>query len=437
MKRSSFRVFARNGDRFPERRMTYIEFFDKIASENVCACLTYAPERVIYIGDDKGLMNKHIRRYQKIFDDKEPKIDFDCRSVSRSKLNEVVALLSELVETYDDCVFDITGGDEMYILALGIVTSRYPDKNIQIHKFNLRNNAIYDCDTDGVTIFRQTPKLSVDENIRIYGGEVSYGTVDEDKTYRWDMNADFACDLEQMWEICIKSGRAWNVQIGVFAAMEEIGCKSEDGLTLVAPMLAVEKYLHEHSGSYVKDVRILSELQRRGLIPYFSDSDENAVTVTFKNKQVKKCLVMAGRVLEMKIFRTAKELREKDGDPVYNDALNGVLIDWDGELHEEEAGKFYDTENEIDVLLMHDVVPVFISCKNGKVPVEELYKLETVAERFGGPYAKKVLVATALKNAKEPEYIRNRAKDMNVKLVEIDKETSDKELAQTLRNLWR
>ena len=31
--------------------MTYIEFFDKIASENICACLTYVPDRVVYIGD--------------------------------------------------------------------------------------------------------------------------------------------------------------------------------------------------------------------------------------------------------------------------------------------------------------------------------------------------------------------------------------------------
>ena len=417
--------------------MTYIEFFDKIASENVCACLTYTPERVIYIGDDKTLINKHIENYKKIFKDSEPKIEFGCRSVTRSKLNEIVRVLSELIETYDDCVFDITGGDEMYILALGIVYSRYPEKNIQIHKFNLRNNAIYDCDTDGKTIYRETPKLSIDENIRIFGGEVSYGTVDEDKTYRWDMNPAFSEEIEQMWSVCKKTGRAWNKQIGVFAAMEEIGCKSEDGVTLVVPLSAIEKYLHEHGGEYVKDARILSELQQMGLLTRFSDSDASAITASFKNKQVKKCLTLAGRTLEMKIYLMAKNVSEKDGTPVYNDALNGVLIDWDGELHDEQTENFFDTENEIDVLLMHDVVPVFISCKNGKVLTEELYKLETVAERFGGPYAKKVLIATALKNSKDPEYIRNRAKDMNIHLIEIDKDTTDNDLEKTLRNLWR
>ena len=39
--------------------MTYVEFFDKIASENISACLTCAPDRVIYIGDNSKLMKKH------------------------------------------------------------------------------------------------------------------------------------------------------------------------------------------------------------------------------------------------------------------------------------------------------------------------------------------------------------------------------------------
>ena len=39
-----------------EVRMTYIEFFDKNASENICACLSCAPDRVILLGEisDEG-----------------------------------------------------------------------------------------------------------------------------------------------------------------------------------------------------------------------------------------------------------------------------------------------------------------------------------------------------------------------------------------------
>ncbi len=76
-------------------------------------------------------------------------------------------------------------------------------------------------------------------------------------------------------------------------------------------------------------------------------------------------------------FKDLVKVSNSLGDiPVYDDALNGVVIDWDGEFHDEEVEDLYDTENEIDVLLMHDIVPVFVSCKNGIVTSEELYKLD-------------------------------------------------------------
>ena len=113
--------------------MTYIEFFDKIASENISACLTYTPDRVIYIGDSKKQMNKHMAYYRRVFADRGVNIDFSCRTVSKSNLESAVKVLTDLVEEYDDCVFDITGGEEILTLALGVVYAQNPGKNIQIH----------------------------------------------------------------------------------------------------------------------------------------------------------------------------------------------------------------------------------------------------------------------------------------------------------------
>lgn len=39
--------------------MTYIEFFDKTASENICASLANAPDRVVLVGDKMKLLQKH------------------------------------------------------------------------------------------------------------------------------------------------------------------------------------------------------------------------------------------------------------------------------------------------------------------------------------------------------------------------------------------
>ena len=72
--------------------MTYIEFFDKIASENISACLTYAPDRVIYIGDNSKLMKKHIAYYERVFKDRGYEIEFLFRTISKGNMDNAVEL---------------------------------------------------------------------------------------------------------------------------------------------------------------------------------------------------------------------------------------------------------------------------------------------------------------------------------------------------------
>jgi len=82
-------------------------------------------------------------------------------------------------------------------------------------------------------------------------------------------------------------------------------------------------------------------------------------------------------------------------------------------------------------------VPVFVSCKNGFVTQEELYKLNTIAHRFGGDHAKKVLVATSLDFMGESGYyLRQRASDMNIRIVDDAYIMDDDELENRLKNLW-
>lgn len=416
--------------------MTYIEFFDEVASRNISTCLTYAPDRVIYIGADLELMEEHKKRYERIFRDRGRTIEFITKKVSCNNLEGAVNLLSSIVNTYDDCVFDVTGGAETLNVALGIVYERYPEKDIRIQKINIGNGFVCDCDKDGETVFRDTPQLSVDENIRIYGGEVPYGDIDADKkTYKWDLTPEFLRDFKLIWQKCKESGRFWNVQIGVLEAVEAVG--SRTGLTTTASRAAVERYLAKNRSEYVKSRNVMGFLTRNRLITRFSDEDGNNITVTYKNEQIKRCLTVAGQALEMQVFLAAKNARDKKGNPAYNDVLSGVHIDWDGVFHDAKKDKKHDTVNEIDVLLMHGIVPVFISCKNGNVKADELYKLCAVADRFGGPYAKKVLVASALQElGVAGEQIRDRAKDMGIQVVENVWGMSDAQLSKKLRTLW-
>lgn len=154
----------------------------------------------------------------------------------------------------------------------------------------------------------------------------------------------------------------------------------------------------------------------------------------FKNEQIKRVLTKAGTILELKTFLLAKTITEQDGSPRYNDVMTGVFIDWDDEVHDRK-GTQVDTENEIDLIFMRGLVPVFVSCKNGGVVEEELYKLNTVANRFGGAYARKVLIGTTLgKSGRGKQYFMERAKDMKIQVIDGVHEMSDEQFIKALKS---
>lgn len=413
--------------------MTYIEFFEKDAAENICSSLTRQPERIILIGDRAKLMKAHAKRYAKVFAGRGLNIEILWRTINKNSIDTILTELSRIIETYPDCVFDLTGGEDLYLVAMGIVCERYRDRNIQMHRFNIRNNTIVDCDADGATVFEgQLPPITVEENVRIYGGDVVYEDVKPETTVRWDMSDEFREDIRRMWKVCSADVRDWNGQIGVFVAAEAVGGTPADPLLIMASVPAVRSYLQSHDASYVYHPKILRGLREAGLITSYS-IDEDYLTVSFKNLQVRRCLTKAGQALEMRVYLAALEAAEADGTKTYHDACNGVFIDWDGKIHTDGSA---DTENEIDIIMTHGMVPVFVSCKNGVILREELYKLAAVADRFGGKYARKVLIATSLGNNDFSTHLRLRAADMGIRLVEDLQHMSDSEITRVIRSLW-
>lgn len=417
--------------------MTYIEFFDKTDIENVATCLVHVPDKVLFLSDNTKRVKKRMACYREVFAARGQNIEFEAKAVSKSKLDEAVRALTQIVNDYDDCVFDITGGEELLLLALGIVLAQNPDKNIQVHKVSVQNNKVYDYDRDSTTAQPAEPTLTVAENVRIYGGRVVLDNPGAPQTNRWDMNEEFRQDLVYMWDLCKRDIRLWNAQIGTFTAIEAVGQASEDGRTTVASQAAIKKYLGNRGYIYIKAADLVAPLMELGLITALDDSGEETVTISYKNAQVKKCLTRGGLLLEMKVFMTMLDVQDDEGKPIYQDALNGVVIDWDGEFHDSSVEDERDTQNEVDIMAMHDILPVFISCKTGVFTAEELYKLNTVAQRFGGDYAKKVLVSMALDSLGDAgKYLRQRAEDMGIQIIENIQNMDEEALLHKFRTLW-
>ena len=414
--------------------MTYIEFFDANAIENMCACLTQAPKRVIFIGDKAKLMRKAAVYYSKVMEDRGHQVEFITKGVNRNDLAGIIKLLSQIVETYDNCHFDLTGGEDLYLVAAGAVRERYPEKNIQMHWFNIKNNTLVDCDQDGVTIMTEPPHLNVEEQVRIYGGEVAYDDETPLGTHRWDMNEEFVEDIGKMWNVCRMNPRRWNTLIGVLVEAEKVAEPDEDPLMMVASKAKIIEKLEEKNYHFLWAPEIARALFASGLLTV-CDCNETTVRVGYKNQQIRRLMQSAGRILEMKVYSVARGLLDNNGKNVYCDVMTGVYIDWDGDV--QAPSEHYDTVNEIDVMMMRNMIPVFVSCKNGGISHEELYKLVSVADRFGGKYARKVLIANSVTvDSDFYRHLSQRAADMGIQMVPNLYQLEEEDLCRLIRNLW-
>jgi hypothetical protein len=146
--------------------------------------------------------------------------------------------------------------------------------------------------------------------------------------------------------------------------------------------------------------KILEECAKTGALEDFVHTKDQ-LSFRYQDEKIKDILWDAGSILEMHTYMEER----KNAD----DCMVGVHLDWDGVIYNHSLK---DTLNEIDVLSLRGVIPTFISCKNGSVNQMALYELKTVADKFGGKYAKKVIAA--------PQGLNDthslRAKEMNIEI---------------------
>lgn len=401
--------------------MTIVEFYDINSIENIVSTLLCAPEKVVFIGDNGDQLQAAKEDYLPVIKARGIATQLDYRVVNRNKLVSIVEALSDIAQQSEDCLFDLTGGDELYLVAAGMVFERYPEK-VKLHRFNINYGKLSDCDADGNTLKTFPAQIGVEENIRIYGGRVIFEDEKPKTTHRWDFSKDFIEDVKKMWNVCRINTGLWNAVFTFSAKEVEIG--NED----LHESVELPETLLESGGVYA----IFKNLENCGIIKDFVMS-EKGVSFRYKNLQVKECLSVAGRVLELYITVLALEMQGgKNKNAVFSDLLTGVYIDWDGVVNSGDDG----VGNEIDVILMKGLKPIFISCKNGDMETHELYKLETVAERFGGKYAKKVLAVSDISklNSKGESIVR-RAEEMGITVIDVIKEENNNKLLSLIANL--
>ena len=392
---------------------TLIELFDSCQIENVIAGLRFLPQKIVFVGFKQTMTKKRTDDLERFFAMRGINIDFEYEIVDRYDYDFIYNKLNQIIDRNQDCCFDLTGGKELVLTAMGAVSAI---RDVPMLQFDVASgNLIKVKNCEDVADIPKS-SMTINEIVVLNGGCVVSNESDD---FKWELNEDFKNDIDIMWRLCRQKCGLWNRQCIAFGNFEKFG--SIDKNLCVRADLAK---LKENRVFAFVDKKLLDKLEFHKLI-IGKELKNNVITFRYKNNQVRQCLTKAGNILELYTYKNAKEIAEQI--PGYYDDIDiGIYVDWDGIIHSDVCGET-DTRNEIDVMLMRDLIPIFISCKNGEVHKEALYELHAVAQKFGGEYARKILLTTYVSaNPDSRKYILQRAHDMKITVVEgVEKMTTE------------
>ncbi len=375
---------------------TLIEIFDAKQYENIIApVILENVSKVIYLGSEKIMTNDKIQNLKSFFSGRSSSPVFEFFSVTRDDADSISSVLGKIIKNNQNCVFDVTGGEDAILVCVGIFACRHSVPVIRIDAKSGKFSLVYGKFTSFKT---KQPELSTTDFITLQGAKILHS-----KSLN-NLSEKQMRDIKTLFDVNAADCEAYSIFCN-FAA-EHISENKK--LLRFNPNI-----LGKLRPAYVKAIkRVLALLCKK----YLLKENKRYAEYTIKNDIIADSLKKAGDVLENYTALATLNLPEE-----YSDIRVGTSVEWN------KRDRLNYTQNEIDVLAVSDNLPVFISCKNGDVKKESLYELDTVSRGLGGAYVKKILVCTYIsKNISAREHFISRARDMGIRLVyDVDKMSFD------------
>ena len=390
--------------------ITNIEFLGEEPIENVITCMHYKMDKVIFFG------------YQDVIQVQKTRTDHFLgtycgvqevvyQALPENALQTVLEEMRKIIEYElsqgNKIYFDITGGESLILVAFGILSKEY---DTPIHQYDIVEDKMTEFSVGtasylSMDVPAQKVEWNLDRYIELHGGIINY---DKHKALKDLEDPEFAQDVAVIWKISRKYGDYWNA----FSELLRAHLIPDAALQVRQDVGTILKAL-EHSTGNLKTVRVLNniidDLAEAGLLLDMEHQD-GRYRFRFKNQMIKDCLWESGSILELHIFREARMQCD--------DCRIGVYLDWDGIIMPQGEAEVV---NEIDILSLSGNVATFLSCKSGNMKSHQIlhafYELETITRRFGGKYARKVLV-TAKPLGKS---YQERAKEMKIEIQTVEK----------------
>lgn len=385
-----------------------IEFYDKDVLKNIVAPLTLRPKKVIYFYD-RGMQDITVfTALKKCLDRNIPGIRIEHYPIDITSVDKIFRQVSRVIDRngIEKCALDLTGGSELMLLAGYRAGTAL---NIPLLHTDLVNKQITDLLDD--SIVAKTVSLTLEDFVD------AKGACFMGESHRPPSEGRYA-DIKVMARFLFERLFQWKFTCSF---MQTVAAK-----TLPHELFMQSKWnIHMKNGKAVyPDREILEKFQTMGFIENLSIEGEY-VQFSFASIEDRQYCISFGVWLELYVYIAAKEAG------VFNDVKLGTMIDWNAYDNVTVAG------NEIDVLLMDDSLPVFISCKLRDADTAALNELLIAKKRLGGWFSKGIIV-TYGKEKKIHTGTYKRAQELGLELLDatdIMAEDFSQRLVKTIRDL--
>ena len=365
-----------------------IELYDKDTLKNIVAPLTLRPDKVVYLYDKEMDDRDAFRSLVTCFQKSMPHIIVEDVPVDISSVKKIRAAVCRVAERYeaDNCMLELTGGSELMMVAgyqAGV------EMGIRMIHTDLVKGCITDVETDEV--LTQTVMLTLENFIDAKGacfmGE-SHHPPRVERYFAIEETARFLFRHLKDWKITC----SWLQTVAARGLSHDLWLESR-------------REIRTKSGKPISPRdEILLEFERNGFIKEL-ELEKNVVRLRFSSLQEKQYCISYGVWLELYVYVAAAR------SGAFEDVKLGTMIDWNVYDGLKIGG------NEIDVMLMEDSLPVFISCKLRDADTAALNELLIAKKRLGGWFSKGIIV-TFSKEKQEGTGTYQRCKMLGLEMLD-------------------
>lgn len=385
---------------------TLIELYDERPIENVLGSEVFRPERTVFlcpaeVAQDKRLQKK-LRDY---FVHRGLNTEVEFRQSSPFSSEKLLRQLRSVTESCGECVIDITGGTDAALFACGQFCA---ETDIPAFTYSRRRGCFYSIHrAEFADRLPCTVQHKVEDCFMMAGGAMRPGRVDN------ALLARYAGDFSPFFRFYLRHRSEWTQMIQYI----QQSSRTEKGEPISLSVEAAYTVRAERGTRVNAPEGCLTELEAMGFLKDVYISRE-VVRYTFRDRQIRAWLRDIGSVLELYVYQTCLDTG------LFNDVRTSAVVDWEGDLKQENV------TNEIDVMGMRGILPVFISCKTCEVSTEALNELAILRDRFGGHGAKAAIVTSRYCRS----ITRRRASELGIDVIDLNDLKAER-IAERIREL--